>query len=75
MHDIYENSRQDRTREILTDFENGTGATVDALSLSLYPKELDKFKKEFPSLSFEKLRTYDTGSGKKIDVKVSKNNQ
>ena len=65
-------SRQDKTRELLNNFAEGERLSVNKLVMSLYPKELDRFKGEFPSMSFKVIRSFTTDSGKKYEVTVSK---
>lgn len=70
MHEI--KSRQDKTRELLNNFEEGNIVTSSQLAMSLYPKELDRFKGEFPLLSFKIIRTFNTDTGKKHEVEVER---
>lgn len=72
---MQERSRQDRTRDLLFTFVEGNVLTTNELVMSLYPKEFDRFKKEFPTLSFKHIRTCQTEFGKKFEVKVSKSNE
>lgn len=63
-------SRQERFRSLLNSFLNGTDNSV--LKVHFYPSELIRFKKEFPKLNFNVIRTVKTSSSKKHEVDITK---
>lgn len=69
---MQERSRQDRTRELLDNFIKGHLLMVSKLVMSLYPKEVDRFKREFPSLSFKVVKAYKTYTGKQYEVHITR---
>lgn len=69
---MHNNSRKDRISEFLDQFVKGDVLTISKPIMSLYPKEIDYFKKYYPSLSFKIMDTIQTDSGMKYTVQVSK---
>lgn len=59
-------SRQDRIREMIETLQVGNSITIH-----MFPKELRRFEREYPCVSFEIKSTTDEPNHKSYRVKVS----
>lgn len=69
-----EQFRQDRKRHFIENFEKGNLQNNNCTFLDLYPSELDRFKKEFPKLTFEVKGSHMYFQCKQYKVCIKKQN-
>lgn len=64
-------SREEKLTERLTQLKEGKLATA-GLTRKLSPSELEKFKKDFPDLTFLTVYTFKSPYGKKYEVQITR---